>query len=233
MLTSYTLSKNISTIGGSGFVSGGTSDGAVDVANMGLEKAIEPGDALQLLTVAWVYELPVGRGKRFGSGVSKKANLLLGGWQLDGSQRYQSGRIVAVGGGNIVPIFNKYVRPDRVAGVPARLADCSDIQVGSTRLLNPAAFTNNSPFEIPTASRTIPDFRGCGAYSENISLLKRFHLTERLTLQFRSEFYNILNRHKFSDPSANTNSPGDFGKILSIDPTIQPRTMQFAVKVEF
>ena len=233
LLTSYTLSKNISTVGGAGFVSGGSGDGAVDVANMSLERAIEPGDALHLLTVAWVYELPVGRGKKFAGNISRKANLLLGGWQIDGSQRYQSGRILAIGGGNIVPIFNKYTRPDRVAGVPATLTSCSDVQVGTTRLLNINAFTNNDRFSIPTASRTIPDARGCGAYSENISLMKRFHLTERLNLQFRSEFYNLVNRHKWADPSANSNSPGDFGKVLSIDPAIQPRTIQFAVKVEF
>src|SRR5207244_8369261 len=103
-------------------------------------------------------------------------------------------------GGNIVPIFNKAVRPDRVAGVPARLASCSDVKSGTTVLLNPAAFQNNDRFRIPTAARTIPDFRGCGAYSEDFSIIKRFTLTERLNLQFRSEFYNVLNRHKYANP---------------------------------
>jgi len=120
-----------------------------------------------------------------------------------------------------------------VAGVPARLNSCADVNVGYTVLLNPAAFQNNSPYQIPTASPTIPDFRGCGAYSEDLAFIKRFILTEKLNVQFRSEFYNILNRHKFADPSASTNNPGTFGKIYSVDSSIQPRTVQFAVKVEF
>jgi hypothetical protein len=229
LLTSYTLSKNLSNIGGSGFGSGAS----VDIANLELEKAIEPGDALHLLTMAWVYELPVGRGKKFASGISRPADLVLGGWQVSGSQRYQSGRIVAISGGNIVPIFNRAVRPDRVAGTPARVASCADVKVGGSLHLNPAAFRNNDRFSIPTASRTIPDFRGCGYYTEDFSVVKRFMLTEKLNLQLRSEFYNIFNRHKFANPSSNTNSPGDFGKILNVDAAVQPRTIQFAVKVEF
>ena len=58
-------------------------------------------------------------------------------------------------------------------------------------------------------------------------------LTERLNLQFRSEFYNVLNRHKYANPGSNTASPGDFGKILNVDAAVQPRTIQFAVKLEF
>ena len=233
LLTSYTLSKNLSNVGGSGFASGASNAGAADIANLELEKAIEPGDALHLLTMAWVYELPVGRGKHFASGASRPLNLLVGGWQLSATHRYQSGRILSISGGNIVPIFNKAVRPDRVAGVPAQLADCSNVQIGASSHLNPAAFRNNSPYSIPTAARTISDYRGCGYLTEDVSLSKRFLLTEKLNLQFRSEFYNVLNRHKFASPSANTNSPGNFGKILDVDAAVQPRTMQFALKVEF
>jgi len=229
LLTSYTLSKNLSNIGGSGFGSGASAD----IANLELEKAIEPGDALHLATVGWVYELPVGRGKRYAGNLSRPANLVVGGWQVSGTHRYQSGRIVAITGGNIVPIFNRAVRPDRIAGAPARLASCGDVKIGGTLHLNPAAFAVNDRFRIPTSSRTIADFRGCGYYTEDFSVIKRFMLTEKLNLQFRSEFYNILNRHKFANPASNTNSPGDFGKILNVDAAVQPRTIQFAVKVEF
>jgi hypothetical protein len=65
----------------------------------------------------------------------------------------------------------------------------------------------------------------------DIALIKTTPLTERINLIFRWEVFNVLNRPNFANPSNNVSAPSTFGVISAL--TVNPRIMQYALKVEF
>jgi hypothetical protein len=67
-----------------------------------LERGRTEGSARHALKVNWVYELPFGQGKRFGGGVGRGLNFLIGGWTFDGTGRIQSGPIFDFGNVRLV-----------------------------------------------------------------------------------------------------------------------------------
>ena len=89
-LTSYTWSKAIDDVGG-----------MIDVYNRRLNKALSAFDTPHQFIGSWVYQLPFGKGRRIGSSWNAIGNAVLGGWDLDGIVRVQSGQAVAIGGNNL------------------------------------------------------------------------------------------------------------------------------------
>jgi hypothetical protein len=95
--------------------------------------------------------------------------------------------------------FRNNRRPNVVAGVSPFLSG------GGRRLiLNPAAFSTPAPGEFGNLGRWA--LHGPGLAQVDLTLQKRFALTERVNLEFRSEVYNILNRANFSNPPARLNN---------------------------
>jgi len=86
--------------------------------------------------------------------------------------------------------------------------------------------------ELGQGPARIDALRGFGIKSENASLLKNtyFGAEGRFLLQLRVEFYNIFNRHSFSNPNTTLNSP-DFGYVTSVSST--PRNGQFGVRFQW
>jgi len=83
-------------------------------------------------------------------------------------------------------------------------------------------------WRIGNAGRAI--LSGDGAFNLGFGLMKAFHLTERLRLQFRAEAFNLTNTPTLSDPNSNIESP-DFA--TSRGTTSTPRQMQFALRLDF
>src|SRR6185437_221227 len=81
------------------------------------DKAISNQDLPQNFVVSYIYELPVGKGKRFlnSGGVLDR---VVGGWSISGIQRYESGQPIAIGCASGVPAFAGCIRFDQVPGVP-------------------------------------------------------------------------------------------------------------------
>jgi hypothetical protein len=90
-----------------------------------------------------------------------------------------------------------YIRPDLVPGQPLWLANRL---VAGAQSLNPAAFTQPPDGQQGTEGRN--DIVGFGLTQFDLSLAKRFALTERLRLQFRADAFNILNHPNFTNPQA-------------------------------
>jgi hypothetical protein len=67
--------------------------------------------------------------------------------------------------------------------------------------------------------------------SWDVAALKNFRLTEALNLQFRSEFFNVLNHPSFGNPNSNISNPARVGTITS--QSNSPRVIQFALRLEF
>ena len=89
----------------------------MDQYNHKLEKSVSTTDVPQNLTLSYVYELPIGKDKPLKT--TGVANAIVGGWQISGTQRYQSGYPLGVGVANTLPIFSGQ-RPVCLAGANPR-----------------------------------------------------------------------------------------------------------------
>ncbi|MCI0718418.1 MAG: TonB-dependent receptor [Acidobacteria bacterium] len=137
------------------------------------------------------------------------------------------------------------LRPDLVTGEPLFL---NDPTVGGGRRINPAAFSIPSPPRQGTLGRNA--LRGFRASQLDFALRRQFNFTERFRLQFRTEFFNILNHPNFGDPVGIIPAVTLFGKSRTMlaqslglggasggfNPLYQiggPRSIQFALKLQF
>jgi hypothetical protein len=73
-------------------------------------------------------------------------------------------------------------------------------------------------------------FRGPGQWNLDFSAFKEFRMAERWRLQFRSEFFNLLNHANPGNPTTALENPA-FGTIRST--TVNARLIQFALKLGF
>ncbi|MFZ3331498.1 MAG: TonB-dependent receptor [Candidatus Acidiferrales bacterium] len=188
----------------------------------------------------FLWELPLGQGKRFMSG-DNFAGRWLGGWQFNGIVTLQTG----------TP-FNVTANNDGLvdSNNPVYANCIGDPYAGATRnpklytttgfIINPAAFSQPGPGQFGTCAPY--QFYGPGIQTWDLSLFKQFRFTDRYSLQFRTEFFNAFNHPNFANPSANIGSPGSFGKVNNtLAPILgtdsggpgDPREIQFALKLYF
>jgi hypothetical protein len=178
--------------------------------NYAIERGLSNQDQNYRLVLSSLYELPFGRGKRFGGDVSKWVDYAIGGWQLNGIYSLQSGLpfSVTVNGnpGN--------ARADLVGkpGVnPGNLLD----YINKSAFAFPAANAGGIYLAPGTSGRDI--LRGPGESNIDLALFKNFGITERVKGQFRLQAYNLTNTPHFANPDSNL-SDGTFGQINSVQP---------------
>lgn len=171
-------------------------------------------DAPQRFTLGGTYDLPFGPGKAFGwkSGVGAE---IFGGWQVGVNGVFQSGLPIPMNS----PTILTGVNPTLPANKRGRLD-----------WFNTAAIAPLGTFSLRSAPWVIAGLRGDAIDNWDTSLVKNFHLTERLGLQFRWEMYNAFNRVQFANPDVNPNDAA-VGTISSQANT--PRQMQMALKLNF
>lgn len=200
-----------------------------------------------------VYDVPFGRGRRFGGGINPVVDLLLGGWQVTGINTAQGGTPFnltytptssQLASTQITANFrgvNLY-RPNRVAGVP--LTQGRAVQqpnTGYVQYINYAALqlpSINSAAGIlqsPFGNLSRNPGRNPALYQSDLDLNKQFRLpVEGVKLEFRSELYNVFNHTNLYLPSSPTGTQGSSptaGGIITS--TFTPRVVQFAMKVLF
>ena len=194
-----------------------------------MEKAISDTDVPQSLTLSFLYELPFGPGKHFlnHGGVLGK---IAGGWEFTAIHQYSEGVPVVLTATDTLPLFTSTLRPNAVSGVPQLASYSGQFDPAVDHYINPAAFTLPAPLSLGTAARSYTGLRAPWALNESWGAIKRTTLSERFVLEFRAEFFNVLNRVVFSGPNANI-SASNFGLITS--QANAPRQGQVALKIEF
>jgi hypothetical protein len=186
-------------------------------------------DQRHSLTLSTLYELPVGRGKRFASAWSRLPNAIIGGWQWN--------NIVTVSTGTPFDIF--------INGNPSNRPDYSgNAGNGALRVVNGTLqWINFAAFIAPPQNQTgvfirpgtLPRnfFHGPGVHTWDMSLFKTIDLGEQVKLQIRAEGYNILNSPQFTNPDANlSDGPSGFGAIKSTR-AFSERQVQLALRITF
>jgi hypothetical protein len=193
-----------------GAIGGGESTAPQNVNNRYAEKSNSNYDIRHSMTANFTWELPMGPGKRFMQ--SGFAGALFGGWELSGIVSARTGRVINVSvtrSSSALPDGNSSnQRPDLVPGVP--------IYPDNQTLDN---WLNIAAFKVP-ASKTWGNLakniaRGTGVHQWDISLQKKAKITERQSIAFRAEFFNIFNRPHFANPGSGISSPSSFGRITS------------------
>jgi Carboxypeptidase regulatory-like domain len=162
-----------------------------------------------------VYEIPFGRGRQFGSDMAKALDAIIGGWQLNGIFRWQSGNP-----------FDVRVN-DRLVNVTG-----DPYAAPNGAYLNRAAFT---PVATGIGNLERNSLRAPSYYQLNMGLTKNFSFTETTRLQFRAEAFNVLNKTQLGTPNTdynNTNAFNGFGTIRSTAP-YSNRQLQFGLRLEF
>jgi hypothetical protein len=229
VLTSYTYAKLMTNADSQHgwYTPGGGSQNAF---NLGQEFTVATILPPQVLNVTYVYEFPVGKGKRFLNN-SKAADLILGGWSISGIQRYQSGNPLQVRLSNTLPLFTSNLYPNIVSGQNLRAPWSGRFDPATDAYLNAGAFSTPAPFTFGTASRTLP-VRGFSYYNEDISLQKRFRIKESTAFEIGADMFNTFNRVTFGSPdNLNPGTNLNFGHIGS--QANAPRSIQFRARVTF
>jgi hypothetical protein len=185
-------------------------------------------DRRHIESATLLWQLPYGRGKRFGSQANKFVDGVLGGWQLAFIQTAQSGL------------------PLGISDSEGNLGNGWDVrarQIGNAHVNNPnknmwfntAAFTNYAGLT-PSAgffalASPFGILEGPGEFTLNTGLSKSFRVTESKSLQFRWEAFNLPNRVNLINPDTEfADGPGAFGHIFGSGPS---RYMQFGLKFTF
>jgi hypothetical protein len=180
-----------------------------------------------------VYQLPFGKGRQFGANMSPMADAFVGGWEINSINTGHTGQPLDVSygatGANIVSSLSNDYR-----GQPYLRPNVTGSAVSQSRSAMLNTYFAGYTFSTPSASAPYGDlgrnaFRAPNFDQWDFSVDKNFRLGEQARLQFRSEFFNILNHTNFGIPNTQTTSAA-FGTIRSTFPS---RQIQFALKAIF
>ena len=202
----------------------------------GLNRASSDFDTRHLLTVDYVYQLPVGRGKALLGNASKLADAFVGGWQLSGILRATSGLPFTLnepgyttnwtyGSNAIVTGKVKMRRHFDQNGDPQFFDDPDSINNG---------VNSGTPVRLPYPGEAGQrnNFRGDGYFDLDSGLSKSWKLAELGTLKFAWEVYNVTNTVRF-DPGyiGGQLTSGNLGVASTL--LTAPRRMQFSMRYDF
>lgn len=184
-------------------------------------------DATHVLSAYAIYQLPFGRGKMFATNSSKAVDQVIGGWEVSPIVSFRTGWPLPVyGAADNSGTFSRGAR-----------ADCNSLpSIENTPIpgVGRQWFTNNGNFTQPapgTFGNCAPQLGGLRSprYTDvDLSLHKNFPLTERIHLQFRSDFINAFNHVQYNAPNMGLGST--MGQITSSQP---PRNIQLALKLYY
>lgn len=199
-------------------------------------------DVRHNFTTAGVYNIPFGKGMKYGASANKLTDLVLGGWNVNYN--------LAKRGGFPVTIFasTQNTNSGRSPRGNARANYYRDMADPSTRTVDRwfgdvtassfcAAGVDNGTcaYGIPAlgnfGSAGVGTERAPGFFNLDTSIGKRFNITERQRIEFRAEMFNILNYVSWGAPGRDITAPASFGQITG--QIGAPRNIQFGLKYYF
>lgn len=213
------------------------------------DRASEKGrvgfDNRHVAVMSFIYDLPAPQ--VLSKGI---AGAVFSGWQTNGIVTFRSGSPFTVSQGNIINTGNAPVRPDRVENGALENPTIN-------QWFNPDAFRIVScqntalPQLCHYGNSGVGILEGPGFKNVDFSAFKNFGITERVKLQFRAEFFNLLNTPQFNVPNRTLNTQGGFlpqagaggavtyptqagivGGVGSITSLVAPmRNVQFGIKL--
>src|SRR5262249_14730869 len=208
----YTWSKSTDSksaaagIGASGFNGW---QGFLDNHNPGLDYGPSDFDVDHRAVASFVWNLPFGKGQKYGAGASGVTNAIIGGWQVNGIYTWQRGfpiTIQAADVGNVLDSFG--TNRANVSGDPNGGGGSVE------KWFNTAAFSQPALGEFGSSTRNM--LRGPTINNLDFALFKNFDLAKGARLQFRFESFNAFNHPNFRSTGVATNiTDPAFGRLTS------------------
>jgi hypothetical protein len=228
---SYTSSKNLDMNSGlTGAQAQNQSQMVLDRNNPRRDWGPSALNAVLQASIAGRYELPFGPGKHWLS-TSGAASKIAGGWQLNSIVTLLSGFPFTPVIGTNRSGDGDTRNPDRPSLKPSFSGPIVLGQVN--QWFNPNAFVLPAAGTYGNLGRG--DFSGPGLADMDVSLFKNTALSERTGLQFRAEFFNVLNHPNLGTPNATVFSSGAVNASAGLITTLatSPRQIQFGLKLMF
>ena len=217
----YTFAKSMD-VGGANFISG---DNVYrNSYDIDLDRGLSSFDVRHNAVVSYIWDIPVGRGRRFALN-NAWLNGILGGWQFNGITTARTGTPFTPSL-NINATNAGHARPNRVADGNLPRGERS-----AARWFDPTAFAPPAPFTYGDAGRNI--LTSPGFFNTDFGLFKRFAfngLGGRDEIQIRLEAFNIFNEPHYRQPNATVDLL-DAGRITGIVGTM--RELQIGIKYLF
>ena len=181
-------------------------------------------DAEHVLTSYATYDIPVGRGRKFGSNMNRFADAIVGGWQVNGILQLHTGFPLTISASDASGTNSRGSRANCIA--PVDILGEHNSPAGGYQWFDPSAFTPAAPGTFGTCG--VGTVRGPGLHTLDLSLAKFFNFTERQKLEFRAESINLTNTPILNSPNAG------LGSTLGLLNSSQgARNLQFALKFHF
>jgi hypothetical protein len=230
-LVSYTYSKFLDNVEGNNQWSYAGNSGPANNYNLAAEKSVDGSDVPHSLVANYVYQLPIGRGKAFGSHLNRVADAVVGGWQVSQIVSFKQGIPISINGAD----YNSYggnPRPDVIANVHVAHPTIHE-------WFNTAAFKYADYGTFGTAPRYFSYLRGPRYQNWDTAIEKNWQIADSMRAQFRAELFNTFNHANFyspefgavtysgCDPNASSTCGSQLGQITNAFPS---RTVQIGGK---
>jgi hypothetical protein len=190
-------------------------------------------DLRHLLNVNGIWELPIGRGRAFGTDMPKWLDAFIGGWNIAGIFTARSGLPANSASGSFPVVFSAESPAVLTGSSSVFASNIRDLGTGIQYFADPDAVLAalRYPRHGETGNRNL--FRSEAFWKVDAVVSKRFSMpwSERHHLTFRAEAYNVTNTNFFAPPALDISSPGTFGFITASQST--PRVLQFALRYDF
>jgi hypothetical protein len=173
----------------------------------------DSGLARHRLTVSGTWEMPFGRGRSHLSGMNRWADALVGGWNLTGLSTYQSGSPIKFTG--------VQVTGDPGANIP------------SGAYFNPSSISTLPGYTEETNPWYYSGVNGPHLFNIDASLVKDFHVTEKVKFSLRMDAFNVLNNVNWAAPQINPGNPSVNGRSTSLLNNTFGRQLQLGLRLSF
>lgn len=204
-----------------------------NIRNLAAEKGPTSFDIKLNNVTSVVYQLPFGKGRQYGGGMNPFLDAVAGGWEINAINTAHTGTPLDVSyspstANDVTGLSNDYrgqaiLRPN-VSGSPASQSKAASINTYF------AGYTfSTPPASAPFGNLSRDAFRAPSFEQLDLAANKSFRIREGIALQFRSEFFNILNHTNLGIPNTISTSAA-FGTIRT---TYPGRQIQFALKLLF
>ncbi len=221
-LAAYTYSRSLDDGAGGNSSSSESRANLQDPRNISANYGLSDFNYSHRFTDSATYQLPAGRGRKFLTNAGAVTDALLGGWEINGILTLQTGAPFSLTMATSVANTGTFTRPNRV---------CNGNLPSSQRTIkewyNTSCFVSPPVNNFGNAGRNI--LIGPGFETLDFSLHKDFQIRERLGMQFRVEFFNLLNHPNFGIPGTSIGS-ATAGTISGIIPGGNSRETQFAAR---
>lgn len=259
MLVAYTYSKLNSNASDNPQQLGGSwnaTQGVISPFEQRRASSLSSDDVPQILSAAFVYDLPFGKGQKYAN-QGGAVNGIVGGWQISPIIHLQSGTPMWFRSSNcqVVPQFRQNCLVGTVSGMDPFLQDVNSYNPSKGPLLNPAAFESPNLFCIAGTAPSctgvfgytgtgprISDLRGPQGKNVDFSITKNTRIGERGNFQIRFAFFNFFNQHYFYNAASVNNQGSSFQFNNDISGNAfgawkggisSPRTIQIGARLEF